>query len=170
MHKPSPSLILPLSLDISKEDIMSAYFVVNHISDENKTEGLVESYQMVPVQVQGDDGEVRQSFKRLNFVHWPQLPVPFVHMEWDDDLKFENIYTPETDNGNEELSEIQDRAQEVFAELTEEQWHALPESVKDLISLALPSEYDDGEDDETDEAEEEEFETEEEWEGEEAQE
>jgi len=74
-----------------------SYFVVSHVSDESKNDGLVESYQMVPVQYQNEDGTLTTVMKRLNFVHWPEHPTPFVHEEWSEDLVFSNIYTPEYD-------------------------------------------------------------------------
>lgn len=79
-----------------------SYFVVNHVSDETKTDGLVESYQMIPVQYQQEDGTLSTGLRRLNFVHWPELPNPFVHEEWSEDLVFTNIYTPELDAADEE--------------------------------------------------------------------
>jgi hypothetical protein len=80
----------------------TAYFVVDHVSDENKTDGLVESYQMLPVQYEQEDGSVVSGFRRVNFVHWPTLPSPFVHEEWSEDLVFSNIYTPEEDSGGDD--------------------------------------------------------------------
>ena len=77
----------------------TAYFVVDHVSDEQKTDGLVESYQMIAVQYQQEDGTLASGIRRVNFVHWPELPNPFVHEEWSEDLVFSNIYTPEEDGG-----------------------------------------------------------------------
>lgn len=82
-----------------------SYFVVDHVSDENKTDGLVESYQMVPLQYEQEDGTITTILKRMNFVHWPAIPSPFVHEEWSDDLVFSNIYTPELDGGEEDEDE-----------------------------------------------------------------
>ena len=81
---------------------MSSYFVVDHVSDQNKTNGLVESYQLVPMQYELEDGTVTTVMKRVNFVHWPELPNPFVHEEYSEDLVFSNIYTPEYDEGDED--------------------------------------------------------------------
>jgi hypothetical protein len=75
-----------------------SYFVVNHVSDTTKTEGLVESYQMVTLQ--NEDGTLVS--KRINFVHWPAYPNPFVHEEWSESLVFANVYVPEEDNVEEE--------------------------------------------------------------------
>lgn len=79
-----------------------SYFVVNHVSDETKQDGLVESYQMIPVQYDNGQGGISTGYKRLNFVHWPAIPAPFVHEEWSEDLIFTNIYTPELDDGDDE--------------------------------------------------------------------
>jgi len=104
-----------------------SYFVVNHVTDTEKTDGLVESYQMVPVQYQNEDGSVTTSYKRLNFVHWPELPTPFVHEEWSEDLEFSNIYTPELDAGatddedEEEEYEEEDEEAEFDGEDEEDQ-------------------------------------------------
>ena len=133
---------------------MSSYFVVDHISDERKTNGLVESYQMVPVVVEDEQGNPQQILKRLNFVHWPELPVPFVHQEWDDVLKFENIYSPDSDNGNEELASIQETAQETFDALSPEEWETLPPGVRELYYAALPEGDDDEDEEEEGEGEE----------------
>lgn len=78
-----------------------SYFVVNHVSDELKVDGLVESYQMIPVQYQNEDGSVSTGYKRVNFVHWPQIPTPFVHEEWSEELTFTNIYSPDDDSGED---------------------------------------------------------------------
>ena len=78
-----------------------SYFVVDHVSDTNKTDGLLESYQMVPVQYDNGQGGVQTGFKRLNFVHWPNIPSPVVHEEWSEDLVFTNIYSPDDDYGEE---------------------------------------------------------------------
>jgi hypothetical protein len=82
-----------------------SYFVVDHISDSNKTDGLVESYQMLPVQLQQEDGTIVSGFRRVNFVHWPNLPTPFVHEEWSEDLTFTNIYSPDDDASDDEDDE-----------------------------------------------------------------
>lgn len=79
-----------------------AYFVVNHATDENKTDGLVESYQMVNVEIQQEDGSTAILPKRLNFVHWPSIPVPFVHEEWSESLVFTNVYVPEEDGNDDD--------------------------------------------------------------------
>lgn len=86
----------------------TAYFVVNHVSDQNKKDGLVESYQMIPVQYEQEDGTVAAGFRRVNFVHWPELPTPFVHEEWSEDLVFSNIYTPEDDGDYDDEDEEDD--------------------------------------------------------------
>jgi hypothetical protein len=80
----------------------SSYFVVDHVSDETKTDGLIESYQMVPVQYEQEDGTVVSGLRRLNFVHWPSQPHPFVHEEWSEDLVFSNIYLPDEDQTDDE--------------------------------------------------------------------
>jgi hypothetical protein len=85
-----------------------SYFVVDHVSDENKTDGLVESYQMLPVQYQQEDGTVVSGFRRVNFVHWPNVPTPFVHEEWSEDLTFTNIYSPDDDAVDEDEDEDED--------------------------------------------------------------
>jgi hypothetical protein len=74
------------------------YFVVDHVTDENKTDGLVESYQMLPVQYQQEDGTVVTGYRRVNFVHWPNIPTPFVHEEWSEDLTFTDIYSAADDS------------------------------------------------------------------------
>ncbi len=79
----------------------STYFVVDHVSDALKTDGIVESYTMVPFQYE-QDGQMITTMKRLNFVHWPELPIPFVHEEWSDSLRFTNIYIPEQDGGEDD--------------------------------------------------------------------
>lgn len=81
------------------------YFVVNHVSDPNKIDGLVESYQMIPVQYDDGNGGIVNGFKRLNFVHWPSVPTPFVHEEWSEELTFTNIYTPIIDDQDDEDDE-----------------------------------------------------------------
>lgn len=81
---------------------MSSYFVVDHVTDGNKRDGLVESYQMVPVQYDNGQGALVTGYKRMNFVHWPAIPSPFVHEEWSEDLVFSNIYTPEDDIADDE--------------------------------------------------------------------
>lgn len=90
----------------------SSYFVVDHVSDEGKTDGLVESYQMVPVQYEQEDGTTVQGFRRLNFVHWPSQPHPFVHEEWSEDLVFSNIYLPDEDQaddyGDDDIEEYEE--------------------------------------------------------------
>jgi hypothetical protein len=85
-----------------------SYFVVDHVSDENKKEGLLESYQMIPVQYDNGQGVIQGGFKRLNFVHWPGIPSPVVHEEWSEDLIFTNIYTPSEDFGDEDDDEDYD--------------------------------------------------------------
>jgi len=85
-----------------------SYFVVDHASDEAKKDGLVESYQMVPVQYEQEDGSTISGFRRLNFVHWPSLPHPFVHEEWSEDLVFSNIYLPDEDQTDDEDDEDYD--------------------------------------------------------------
>ena len=89
---------------------MSSYFIVDHISNPEKTEGIVESYQMVNVEID-EDGTTTSSSKRINFVHWPNLPAPFVHEEWSDELVFSNIYTPELDVGYD-LADDEDEDEE----------------------------------------------------------
>ena len=86
-----------------------SYFVVNHVSDENKNDGLVESYQMV--QTFNEEG-IFAGMRRLNFVHWPELPVPFVHEEWSEDLEFSNIYTPELDDVEDDEEEYEEEEEE----------------------------------------------------------
>jgi hypothetical protein len=78
------------------------YFVVNHATDTTKIDGLVESYQMIPIQYDDGSGNISTGFKRLNFVHWPAIPHPFVHEEWSDDLVFSNVYTPLLDDADDE--------------------------------------------------------------------
>jgi hypothetical protein len=85
-----------------------SYFVVDHVSDTNKTDGLVESYQMLPVQYQQEDGTVVSGFRRVNFVHWPNIPNPFVHEEWSEDLSFSNIYSPDDDYADDEDEDEED--------------------------------------------------------------
>ena len=80
----------------------NSYFVVDHVSDQTKTDGLVESYQMVPVNYEQEDGSTISGFRRLNFVHWPAQPHPFVHEEWSEDLVFSNIYLPDEDQVDDE--------------------------------------------------------------------
>jgi hypothetical protein len=87
---------------------MPAYFVVDHVSDQTKVDGLVESYQMIPVKYEQDDGSIVSGLRRLNFVHWPSQPHPFVHEEWSEDLVFSNIYTPEDDNNYDDEEEDED--------------------------------------------------------------
>jgi hypothetical protein len=82
----------------------SSFFVVDHVSDPQKTDGIVESYTMVPVQYDTEQGPV-QGIRRMNFVHWPEIPVPFVHQEWSEDLQFSNVYVPELDNGDDDDDE-----------------------------------------------------------------
>ena len=88
-----------------------SYFVVDHVSDANKTDGLVESYQMLPVQYQQEDGTVVSGFRRVNFVHWPNIPTPFIHEEWSEDLTFTNIYSPDDD-----LTDDEDEDEEEYEE------------------------------------------------------
>jgi len=76
------------------------YFVVNHVSDPLKTEGIVESYQMVML----DRGQGPE-LTRLNFVHWPEIPVPFVHEELSENLAFSNLYVSALDAGQDEEEE-----------------------------------------------------------------
>jgi hypothetical protein len=114
----------------SKEKKM-AYFVVNHASDENKTDGLVESYQMINVEVEQADGSIIVIPKRLNFVHWPTIPVPFVHEEWSESLAFTNVYVPEDDNNGEE--EDDNELNDTIVELLESDY---PEVYKILLSEA----------------------------------
>ena len=83
----------------------TAYFVVDHATDPDKVDGLVESYQMVPVQYEQEDGSVVSGVRRVNFVHWPSAPQPFVHEEWSEDLIFSNIYTPADDLGDDDEDE-----------------------------------------------------------------
>lgn len=78
------------------------YFIVNHVSDADKTDGLVEGYQMLPVQYEGENGETVTGFRRVNFVHWPNIPNPFVHEEWSEDLVFSSIYNALEDTGEDE--------------------------------------------------------------------
>lgn len=116
-----------------------AYLVVNHIEDENKQDGFVESYQMVNIEVQNDDGSTSIIPKRLNFVHWPQLPVPFVHEEWSENLVFSNVYVPENDNGSDdEETELN----ETIVELLENDY---PEVYQAILSEALAEEAEDDE-------------------------
>jgi hypothetical protein len=82
-----------------------SYFVVDHLTDETKRDGLLESYQMLPVSIQQEDGTVTTGYRRLNFVHWPGIPAPFVHEEWSEDLAFSNIYTPSLDETDEDEDE-----------------------------------------------------------------
>jgi hypothetical protein len=80
----------------------NSYVSVNHVSDELKTDGIVESYQMVDVE---EDGGITK--KRLNFVVWPNIPSPAFHEEWSEDLVFDSIFTPSEDeeesSGDEEI-------------------------------------------------------------------
>ena len=108
-----------------------AYFVVNHATDENKTDGLVESYQMINVEIQQADGSIAVIPKRLNFVHWPTIPVPFVHEEWSESLAFTNVYVPEDDNIGEE--EDDNELNDTIVELLESDY---PEVYKILLSEA----------------------------------
>lgn len=108
-----------------------AYFVVNHATDENKTDGLVESYQMINVEIQQADGSIAVIPKRLNFVHWPTIPVPFVHEEWSESLAFTNVYVPEDDNNGEE--EDDNELNDTIVELLESDY---PEVYKILLSEA----------------------------------
>ena len=93
---------------------MTSYFIVDHARDVEKTEGIVESYQMVTVEVEDEEGKVITTTKRLNFVHWPNLPQPFVHDEWSEDLVFSNIYTPELDDGIDDDDDDFEDQQEYF--------------------------------------------------------
>lgn len=97
---------------------MSSYFVVDHVSDSNKTDGLVESYQMIPVQYDNGQGGLSTGYKRLNFVHWPTIPNPFVHEEWSEDLIFTNVYTPELDDayGDDDEDEDEDEEEADFSD------------------------------------------------------
>ena len=116
-----------------------AYLVVNHVSDESKQEGFVESYQMVNIEVQNDDGSTSIIPKRMNFVHWPQLPNPFLHEEWSEDLTFVTVYVPENDNNeDDEDSELN----ETIVELLENDY---PEVYQAILSEALADEPEDDE-------------------------
>lgn len=120
-----------------------SYMVVSHVTDENKQQGIVESYQMISLPQSNDAGEITHYVpKRLNFVHWPEIPVPFVHEEWSDDLKFENIYTPENDDPESavRLEEIEENADELIESFTPETWSALPEEVQAFIAFAASEE------------------------------
>lgn len=82
---------------------MSAnYFIVDHVSDENKKEGVLESYQMIPVQYTDENGNVVNTLRRLNFVYWPDVPSPLFHEEWTEDLIFNDIYSPSMDYGQDD--------------------------------------------------------------------
>jgi hypothetical protein len=90
------------------ENMSGTYFVVDHVSDGNKTDGLIESYQMIPVQYDNGQGGLSSGYKRLNYVHWPNIPHPFVHEEWNEDLVFSNIYSPADDAGEDEDEDEED--------------------------------------------------------------
>lgn len=136
---------------------MSHMFVVNHIEDENKTDGLVESYQLVMQPVTNEAGEVVGHMpKRVNFVHWPKIPVPFVHEEFCEDLKFETIYIPEDDAGEEyDREELEALAADGFTEIDAEVWSNLPEGIKQVVSAFLPADEDEEESEDAEEYEEE---------------
>jgi len=120
-----------------------AYFVVNHVSDENKTDGLVESYQMVTFQ--NEDGSLFA--KRVNFVHWPKMPNPFVHEEFSEALVFANVYVPEEDNVDEDEEEEEDENYD--AEIVALLENDYPEIYKALLSEAeLESEEEEEEEEE----------------------
>ena len=132
-----------------------AYFVVNHATDEDKTDGLVESYQMINVEIEQADGSIAIIPKRLNFVHWPSIPVPFVHEEWSESLVFTNVYVPEEDNTDEDEDEDYDdnELNDTIVELLENDY---PEIYKVLLSEAeqeieAQAEYEDEEDEEEEE-------------------
>lgn len=121
-----------------------SYFVVNHVSDENKTEGLVESYQMVSVQ--DEAGNV--FLKRLNFVHWPTAPHPFVHEEWNENLVFANVYVPEDDNGDTESEEDEEETvNDVIANLLENDYPEVYAALHAEAMLDFEEEEDEVEDD-----------------------
>lgn len=96
----------------------SSYFVVDHVTDPNKKDGLVESYQMIPAQYQMEDGSIINGLRRVNFVYWPSIPTPFLHEEYNEDLVFSTIYTPEIDDAEE------DEEEEEAEEESEEGWEA----------------------------------------------
>lgn len=114
-----------------------AYFIVDHATDPNKTDGIVESYQVISFQ--NEDGSITPT--RMNFVHWPKLPIPFVHEEWSANLKFTNIYTPEDDNERDEDDELN----EEIASLLEEHY---PEIYVQLAEAATGSDDEEEEEDE----------------------
>lgn len=130
-----------------------AYLVVNHVSDELKQEGFVESYQMVNVEIQNEDGTTAILPKRLNFVHWPQLPIPFLHEEWSENLAFANVYVPENDDNDSEDEDDDDALiNEEIVELLENDYPQVFEAILSEIE-ASDADEDDTDSDEIDEDE-----------------
>jgi hypothetical protein len=119
-----------------------AYFVVNHVSDENKTDGLVESYQMVTFQ--NEDGSL--FMKRVNFVHWPKMPNPFVHEEYNEALVFANVYVPEEDNAEEDEEDEEETYDSDIVALLENDYPEIYEAL--LKEAELNAEQEEDEEDE----------------------
>ena len=109
--------------------------VVNHVSDDTKVGGIVESYQYIPMEfdvIDEDTGEATgqkiTKFVRVNFVAWPGHPVPFLHEEFSENLYFDNVYVGSIDEDDREEAEqnaeivslLEDNYPEVYAQLKAE--------------------------------------------------
>ena len=125
---------------------------VNHVSDETKKGGIVESYQYVPMSVTVIDPTTNQEvvqtqMMRINFVIWPGHPVPFVHEEFSADLAFDNVYVGSIDEKDD------DEANDLNAKVVE----LLEAHDPDLYEKILADAEADLEDEEEEEEEEEEI-------------